>query len=308
MEKQEIGNKLNDLLMLEYDAVHAYVTCIKNVDDDDIQNNLTEFLSDHNRHVGRITEQVRQCGLEPKARPDFKGPFLKGLTGIMSKMGDKNALRVMHQNENLTNSAYDKALEEDFPQDICDILRACQRDERRHRAWIEQKLESLKAREEAKEIPPEERPITHYRLLSVPLFEDNREVIRNAADRQMTFVQQQALGEHLELSQQILNELGAARAVLGASGVPATLCRIGSIFWIAWYAAEPPRAAEAIDPRAAERHARVFHHLLEHGVALAPSAFEVGFLSLALCRVCRSQCQSVTIPSASAGSGRMPCR
>jgi glutamate-1-semialdehyde 2,1-aminomutase len=70
-------------------------------------------------------------------------------------------------------------------------------------------------------------------------------------------------------------------AVLAQSGVPAVLCRLGSMFWIAWYARTPPRSAEAIDARAAKRYARVFHHLLAHGVALAPSAFEVGFLSLA---------------------------
>ena len=159
MEQQELGKKLNDLLMLEYDAVHAYITCIKNVDDDDISNHLTEFLSDHNHHVGRIVEQIRQCDVEPKARPDFKGPFMKGLTGIMSKMGDRKALQVMHQNENLTNSAYDNALKEDYPQYICDMLKEFQSDERRHRAWLEQKLEQLDTRQaEAKEAKPEERP------------------------------------------------------------------------------------------------------------------------------------------------------
>ena len=33
-------------------------------------------------------------------------------------------------------------------------------------------------------IPPEEQPPNHYRLLGVPAFEQNVEVIRNAADRQ----------------------------------------------------------------------------------------------------------------------------
>ena len=34
-------------------------------------------------------------------------------------------------------------------------------------------------------IPPEEQPPNHYRLLGIQLFEENREVIQNAADRQM---------------------------------------------------------------------------------------------------------------------------
>ena len=69
--------------------------------------------------------------------------------------------------------------------------------------------------------------------------------------------------------------------VLAASPVPATLVRIGSMFWIAWHAESPPRAAEALDSRTGALYAGVFHDLLAQGVALAPSAFEIGFLSLA---------------------------
>jgi glutamate-1-semialdehyde 2,1-aminomutase len=57
--------------------------------------------------------------------------------------------------------------------------------------------------------------------------------------------------------------------------------RLGSLFWISLQAGEPPRRAEAVDPAAAERYAPFFHALLRRGVALAPSAYEVGFLSAA---------------------------
>ena len=80
------------------------------------------------------------------------------------------------------------------------------------------------------------------------------------------------LGQYLE---QRLND------VLRAAPVPAALVRIGSIFWIAWGASSAPRSAEAIHPHGAQIYRQVFHGLLERGVALAPSAFEVGFLSLA---------------------------
>jgi glutamate-1-semialdehyde 2,1-aminomutase len=72
-----------------------------------------------------------------------------------------------------------------------------------------------------------------------------------------------------------------AGEVLRGSAVPASLARVGSVFWFAWHSETPPRAAEAIDSRAAATYARVFHALLDEGIALAPSAFEVGFLSLA---------------------------
>jgi glutamate-1-semialdehyde 2,1-aminomutase len=57
------------------------------------------------------------------------------------------------------------------------------------------------------------------------------------------------------------------------------------MFWFALYATEPPRAAERIDARATHLYARLFHSLLAKGIALAPSAYEIGFLSLAHSRV-----------------------
>ena len=41
--------------------------------------------------------------------------------------------------------------------------------------------------------------------------------------------------------------------ILAASPVPARLVRLGSIFWLSLQDGDPPRSAEAIDPRCAER-------------------------------------------------------
>jgi glutamate-1-semialdehyde 2,1-aminomutase len=82
----------------------------------------------------------------------------------------------------------------------------------------------------------------------------------------------EALGAYLETT---------LTSVLGDAPLQAKLVRLGSLFWIAWLTNEAPRSAEALDSRAADVYARVFHSLLDQGVALAPSAFEIGFLSLA---------------------------
>ncbi len=81
-----------------------------------------------------------------------------------------------------------------------------------------------------------------------------------------------------ELGQYLKQRLGS---VVSRSGVPAAVVRIGSIFWIAWGSTAAPASAEAIHPDAAGIYRDVFHGLLERGIALAPSAYEVGFLSLA---------------------------
>ena len=63
-------------------------------------------------------------------------------------------------------------------------------------------------------IPPSEQPADYYRLLGLVKFEDDPDVIAIAADQRMAFVQKMAIGQHLEHSQKLLNELARARLVL----------------------------------------------------------------------------------------------
>jgi glutamate-1-semialdehyde 2,1-aminomutase len=68
---------------------------------------------------------------------------------------------------------------------------------------------------------------------------------------------------------------------LARTPVSASFVRVGSVFWLCLQPGAPPRSAESIDPEAAVRYRHVFHHLLSRGQSMAPSAYEVGFLSLA---------------------------
>ena len=63
-------------------------------------------------------------------------------------------------------------------------------------------------------IPPEEQPPNHYRLLGITVFESDLDVIDHAADRQMAHVRTFQTGRNAPLSQQLLNELAAARLCL----------------------------------------------------------------------------------------------
>jgi hypothetical protein len=63
-------------------------------------------------------------------------------------------------------------------------------------------------------IPPHLQPANHYRLLGVELFESNADVIGVAADRQMAHVRTYQLGEYSDISQELLNELAAAKMCL----------------------------------------------------------------------------------------------
>ncbi|MEQ8790898.1 MAG: NPCBM/NEW2 domain-containing protein [Pirellulaceae bacterium] len=63
-------------------------------------------------------------------------------------------------------------------------------------------------------IPPAEQPPNHYRLLGVPLFTDDPDVIENAAEQRTRHVRSFQLGGRAALSQKVLNQISAAQVCL----------------------------------------------------------------------------------------------
>jgi glutamate-1-semialdehyde 2,1-aminomutase len=79
-----------------------------------------------------------------------------------------------------------------------------------------------------------------------------------------------------------LDELGVLleREIAAVPGVH--LQREGSLFWLHLSPqGEKIRSLAALTARKGRAFGPVFHHLLSQGIYLAPSAFEVGFLSTA---------------------------
>jgi glutamate-1-semialdehyde 2,1-aminomutase len=59
------------------------------------------------------------------------------------------------------------------------------------------------------------------------------------------------------------------------------LFSIGSIFWIAFSDQEKISSAEDIDASSMAQFRKLFHALLEKGIYIGPSGYEVGFVSAA---------------------------
>jgi glutamate-1-semialdehyde 2,1-aminomutase len=68
---------------------------------------------------------------------------------------------------------------------------------------------------------------------------------------------------------------------MGKSGVPFQFSRTASIFWLHARTNDVIRRIDQIPPEHSSAFAKVFHAALARGVYLAPSGFEVGFMSLA---------------------------
>lgn len=139
---KELCNKLEKLVQLDIDAIHAYDQAIEKTDVESIRNQLTDFKRDHERHVSDLSEVIRSNGGEaPVFSRDFKGFIIEGFTALRSATGTEGALKAMQGNEKLTNSRYDDALSWDVPQDVKDILLRNREDERRHIEYIERCLD-----------------------------------------------------------------------------------------------------------------------------------------------------------------------
>lgn len=90
-----------------------------------------------------------------------------------------------------------------------------------------------------------------------------------------------APGFYNELTRKTDRLVNGLRSHIASNGYTAKLWSIGSIFWIAFTDQEHIRCAEDIDPQSMQVFRRMYHALLERGIYLGPSGYEVGFVSAA---------------------------
>jgi glutamate-1-semialdehyde 2,1-aminomutase len=71
--------------------------------------------------------------------------------------------------------------------------------------------------------------------------------------------------------------------IVGTAKFPLHLVRLGSMLWLSLHDEPTLRRAGTLPPAAAERFRKIFHAMLERGIYIAPSAYEVTFVSLVHC-------------------------
>jgi uncharacterized protein (TIGR02284 family) len=135
---------LEELIKLDYDAIEAYDMAIERLDDAESQRQLTEFREDHRRHTQDLSRFLKEYGAKPPTGPDLKRFLTQGKVMLGSLRGDRAILKAMKSNEDQTNTAYERATEHhDLPMELQETLRKNLEDERRHRSWIERRMQQL---------------------------------------------------------------------------------------------------------------------------------------------------------------------
>lgn len=132
---------LNSLIHLDFDAIEAYESAIKRMDDAALRGPLLEFKEEHEAHTRKLSEWVTKLGGTPADKGDLKSILTSGKVAMASLSEHMGVLKAMQSNEEETNQKYDEALEQiTEPPELVETLLHNRDDERKHKSWIDNQL------------------------------------------------------------------------------------------------------------------------------------------------------------------------
>lgn len=135
---------LNDLLMLDHDAVQAYSIAIGRISRAEYREVLAGFRGDHQRHIDQLTELIRGRGGVPAQMPHLPTGVFKAAMQAFSTLGDDRAvLLAFKTNEGQVRDKYRRAADQPLDPAVGAIISAAALDEEQHYAWVEQVLRKM---------------------------------------------------------------------------------------------------------------------------------------------------------------------
>jgi len=143
MDTEELIDRLNGLMRLDVDTVHAYEEAIERIDAQATVTRLQTYREDHLRHIDEIRLLIMGLGGQPnETKPSLKGRLLEVMTVMRSALGDQQTLKAVKQTEEITDRTYRDAAEWDVADDIHEVLARSYDDERRHLTYVREQVEA----------------------------------------------------------------------------------------------------------------------------------------------------------------------
>ncbi len=140
----ELAAELNDLLMLDHDAVQAYSLAIRLLENPEYKRQLEVFRVDHERHIDELSQLVRSRGATPLELPHVpSGAFKLAVQAVGAAGGDRAVLLAFKANERQVRDKYRRSARAVHPADVTSVLARGADDETRHYAWALETLEEL---------------------------------------------------------------------------------------------------------------------------------------------------------------------
>jgi hypothetical protein len=129
---------VQNLLILEHDAIAAYQTTIDKLDDTTSKSKIAEFKRDHEAHVAELTRMAGTLGVEAPQEGDAKEYLTTGKVALAAIIGDRTILKAMSTNEIETKMAYDHAAKNSSATPEAQaFFRKAYADESRHKDWMD---------------------------------------------------------------------------------------------------------------------------------------------------------------------------
>ncbi|MBB4003594.1 MAG: DUF2383 domain-containing protein [Aurantimonas endophytica] len=129
---------VQNLLILEHDAIAAYESTIEKLDDPASKAKIAEFKADHESHVAELTRMAGAIGTAAPQEGDAKQYLTTGKIALASIIGDKTILKAMSTNEIETKMAYDHAAKNDVATpEARTFFQKAYADESRHKEWMD---------------------------------------------------------------------------------------------------------------------------------------------------------------------------
>ncbi|SEA68735.1 ferritin-like domain-containing protein [Bizionia paragorgiae] len=94
---EEISNKLNELLVKNYDAEKGYLNAAENVDSDRLKMFFKRRATERNQFANEIKNEIKQYGEEPKDSGSFKGTMHRNWMTLKSTFSGNNEEAVLEE-------------------------------------------------------------------------------------------------------------------------------------------------------------------------------------------------------------------
>jgi ferritin-like metal-binding protein YciE len=138
---------IKELVELEYDAVSAYETAFKNLENPEYKKKFDEFKSEHQRHIKELSNFLSINKEECPSGPDtLKKLLVNGKVELASLFGDQNILNAVLSNEEDTNTAYERINQRvgeysgEKEVKISEIIARGLSDEKKHKSWLQNNI------------------------------------------------------------------------------------------------------------------------------------------------------------------------
>jgi rubrerythrin len=148
MNTNEIVETLGILMLIDFDAAHAYEEALENTNDSSFVKDsaahvqLTLFRKDHQSHVFTLSERILGMGGNPPPHSnDFRAYIHKDFISPLNVGSSREIFETLQRNEQMVSNMYARALEQDLPEDIKTLLKKHFNDEQKHLGYIESVLE-----------------------------------------------------------------------------------------------------------------------------------------------------------------------